>query len=184
MTDHDRLRAIAISGSPSVASRSRTLLRYAQAELDVMGVSTARVDLAELPADALLGRSSDPALGTAIGLIREADIIIAATPVYRATYSGLLKVFFDLLPPAALAEKVGIPIATGGSASHQLVLDYGLRPLFASLGAITVPSATYATDAQFTAAGPDPLLIARLRRAAAEAVSLARSTTRTLSIVS
>ena len=180
MSNLDTLKAVAISGSPSSTSRSRRLLTCALGELRAEGVETELIDLAALPADALLGRSLSPEVTNAMGLIAEADIVLAATPVYRATYSGLLKVFFDLLPASALVGKIGIPIATGGSASHQLVLDHGLRPLFASLGAITVPSATYATDAQFSADGPDPQLIQRVRRAVAEAVSLAQSISRTL----
>ncbi|MEX2284740.1 MAG: NAD(P)H-dependent oxidoreductase [Gemmatimonadota bacterium] len=181
MSKLDVVQAVAISGSPARNSKSRTLLTRAVELLAIEGVDTIVLDLATLPADGLLGRSAVPAIAAAISSIAETDIIVAATPVYRATYSGLLKVFFDLLPPSALVGKVGIPIATGGSASHQLVLDHGLRPLFASLGALVIPSATYATDAQFTTDGPDPLLIERLQRAVNEAVSLARSTTRILS---
>jgi FMN reductase len=181
MRNLDTVQAVAISGSPARNSKSRALLMRTVELLSVEGVDTVVLDLATLPADGLLGRASAPPIVNAIESIGEADIIVAATPVYRATYSGLLKVFFDLLPPSALVGKVGIPIATGGSASHQLVLDHGLRPLFSSLGALTIPSATYATDAQFTIDGPDPLLIERLQRAVNEAVSLARSTTRILS---
>ena len=180
MSNLDTLKAVAISGSPSSTSRSRRLLTCALGELRAEGVETELIDLAALPADALLGRSLSPAVTNAMGLIAEADIVLAATPVYRATYSGLLKVFFDLLPVSALVGKVGIPIATGGSASHQLVLDHGLRPLFASVGAVTVPSATYAFDAQFGQDGPDPLVLLRIDRAVNEALVLARAANRAL----
>jgi FMN reductase len=81
--------------------------------------------------------------------VRTATIVVASTPVYRATYSGLLKVFFDLLPVDGLAQKVAVAIATGGSPAHQLVIDHGLRPLFGSVGAVTVPTGIYGTDAGF-----------------------------------
>jgi FMN reductase len=67
--------------------------------------------------------------------IEQADGLIIATPIFKASYSGLLKVFLDLLPQFALAGKAILPIATGGSAGHLLALDYGLRPVLQSMGA-------------------------------------------------
>jgi FMN reductase len=179
----EALKAVAVSGSPGRHSKSRQLLGHAVDLLNAENISTELVDLALVPADGLLGRAPSEEVTTALRHVADANIVVASTPVYRATYSGLLKVFFDLLPPSGLAGKVAIPIATGGSANHQLVLDYGLRPLFGSVGATVVPSATYAYDAQFTAYGPDPLVLLRLERAVAEAVSLARATNRSLTPV-
>jgi FMN reductase len=176
----DVLIAVALSGSPSRHSKSRQLLEHVVAKLTNEGVNTTLFDLAQLPADGLLGRVPSDEVAEALGAIAGANIVVASTPVYRATYSGLLKVFFDLLPPSALAGKVGLPIATGGSAAHQLVLDHGLRPLFGSVGAVTVPSATYAYDAQFGQDGPDPLVLLRLERAVSEALVLARAANRAL----
>ncbi len=174
----DELKAVAISGSPSRHSKSRQLLAHAVGRLIEQGVSTRLFDLAQLSADGLLGRAAADDVAEALQAVAAANIVVASTPVYRATYSGLLKVFFDLLPPSALAGKIGFPIATGGSAAHQLVLDHGLRPLFASVGAVTVPSATYAFDGQFSSAGPDPLVLLRIERAAGEAIALARAANR------
>src|SRR5712691_10190100 len=70
------------------------------------------IDLTTLPCDALLGRREEPAVADAIQAVLDAGIVVVSTPIYRATYSGLLKVFFDLLPQDALARKVAIPIAT------------------------------------------------------------------------
>src|SRR5439155_15621966 len=80
------LTAVAISGSPSRGSRSRLLLTHAVRELEAEGVATSLVDLAELPADALLGRRADPALDAAFARVSAARIVVASTPVYRATY--------------------------------------------------------------------------------------------------
>src|SRR5204862_5262839 len=88
-----------------------------------------------------------------------AQISFAGTPVYRATYSGLLKVFFDLLPQDGLIGKVGVPIVTGHGAAHSLSVDHGMRPLFASLGATVVASGVYATSAQFQDGKPSPELL-------------------------
>jgi FMN reductase len=129
--------------------------------------------LARLPADALLGRRADPAVASALATVVAARILVVSTPIYRATYSGLLKVFFDLLAPEALEGKVAIPIATGGSAAHLLAVDHGLRPLLASLGAVTVATGIYGTDAQFPDGGPTAPLLERVDRAAVEALTLA-----------
>ena len=98
---------------------------------------------------------------------------MAGTPVYRATYSGLLKVFFDLLPQDALVGKVGVPIVTGHGVAHSLALDHGLRPLFASVGATVIAHGVYATSEQFADGTPAAELRAAVDRAVREAVALA-----------
>ena len=164
--------AVGISGSPGARSKSRTLLERALVALSDRGVSATLIDLATLPADALLGRRRADEIDTALGSVSEATIIVASTPVYRATYSGLLKVFFDLLPLNGLVGKTAIGIATGGSSAHQLVIDHGLRPLFASVGAVTTPTGVYGTDSAFENGVPHESVIARLDAAVAEAITL------------
>src|SRR2546426_6467897 len=83
------LAAVGISGSPSSSSKSRMLVEYALARLAARGAVTELVDLATLPADALLGRATAPALIAALETATRAQIIVAGTPVYRATYSGV-----------------------------------------------------------------------------------------------
>src|SRR6185369_5461576 len=107
-----------------------------------------------------------------LGSVSQATIIVASTPVYRATYSGLLKVFFDLLPLDGLVGKTAIGIATGGSPAHQLVIDHGLRPLFASVGALTTATGIYGTDSAFENGIPHPSLIAAVDAAVTEAITL------------
>ncbi len=170
--------AIGLSGSPNTASRSRALLELALGALERQGAGPTRlIDLAKLPADALLGRREDRDVADALQSVLDAGVIVVSTPIYRATYSGLLKVFFDLLPHDALARKVGIPIATGGGPGHLLAVDHGLRPLFASVGALVVSTGVYGTDAQFRAGVPEPDLVERIERAALEAASLAAGVT-------
>src|SRR2546425_10598 len=112
------------------------------------------VDLAALPAEPLLGRGTSAAVAGAIEATTRAGVIVAGTPVYRATYSGLLKVFFDLLPQDSLIGKIGVPLVTGHDSAHALSIDHGLRPLFASLGATVIAGAVYATSQQFTDGKP------------------------------
>jgi len=169
---------IGLSGSPKPVSRSRALLELTLAALERQGTGPSRlIDLATLPADALLGRREDRDVAEAIQTVLDAGVIVVSTPIYRATYSGLLKVFFDLLPQEALARKVAIAIATGGGPGHLLAVDHGLRPLLASVGALVVATGVYGIDAQFRAGVAEPALVERIERAALEAASLAAGVT-------
>ena len=170
--DHSGIIAVGISGSPSARSKSRTLLEHALAALAERGATPSLIDLASLPADALLGRRRSDDVDDALARVSRATIVVASTPVYRATYSGLLMVFFDLMPVNGLVGKVAIAIATGGSPAHQLVIDHGMRPLFGSVGAITTPTAIYGTDSAFENGVPQESLITRIAQAAGEAVML------------
>jgi FMN reductase len=111
-----------------------------------------------------------PRLRTAIDAATSADALIAVTPVFTGSYSGLFKSFFDVIDKDALA---GVPVllaATGGTPRHSLVLDHAMRPLFAYLRATVMPTAVYAaTEDWGTAPDPteDPLAL-RITRATAE----------------
>jgi len=134
---------VGLSGSPKPVSRSRALLELTLAALERQGAGPSRlIDLAALPTDALLGRRDDRDVTEAIQAVLDSGIVVVSTPIYRATYSGLLKVFFDLLPQDALARKVAIAIATGGGPGHLLAVDHGLRPLLASVGPWWSPRAS------------------------------------------
>ena len=75
-------------------------------------------------------------------------IVVVATPVYKAAYTGILKSFLDLLPQRALADKIVFPIATAGSPAHLLALDYALKPILGALGAQHVLNGLYIQDSQ------------------------------------
>ncbi|HEU4672922.1 MAG TPA: FMN reductase [Candidatus Limnocylindrales bacterium] len=102
---------------------------------------------------------------------RAADGLIAVTPIFNASYSGLFKLFFDVLERDSLA---GLPVliaATGGTRRHSLALDYAVRPLFAYLGAAVVPTAVFAAAEDWGAAPTDNAagaLVERIDRAAGE----------------
>jgi FMN reductase len=172
-----QLRVVAICGSPSAGSRSRRLLSALLDNFADDPAACTRIQLNDLSADDLLGRTRSRAIAAAIGAVADADIVAVSTPCYQASFSGLLKSFVDLLPQQALAGKVAIGLATGGSAAHQLMLEHSLRPLLASLGAMVVPTLTYAADPQMTDR-IDPLIRARLELAAREAITLAATRTR------
>jgi FMN reductase len=103
----------------------------------------------QLPAEALLRADADDAvLREALAQVAEADAIVVGTPVYKASFSGVLKVFLDLLPQDGLAGKLVLPVATGGSQSHMLALDYALRPVLAALAPRHILPSIYATSEQ------------------------------------
>jgi FMN reductase len=139
-----------IAGSPSEFSRSAALLDSVSLRLARRGgLNVVRLNIRDLPAEALLLAQWDhPAIVKALAQVQRAHAIVVATPVYKAAYSGVLKVFLDLLPQTALKDKTVLPLATGGSPHHMLALDYALRPVLQSLSARHILPGVYATDAQ------------------------------------
>ena len=161
------MQILTISGSPSVQSRSARLLGHVRAQLERAGERADHLDLRSLPADALLGAQvSDPAIADAVARVEAAGVVILATPVYKAAYSGLLKTFLDLLPQSGLRDKVVLPIATGGSLAHTLAIDYALRPVLTALAARSILPGIFAVDSQIVVADDgvtvDPSLQQRL----------------------
>jgi FMN reductase len=140
---------VALVGSPSLGSRTLALLRRVAAGLDGYDVSV--VSVRALPAEALLGAdASDPAVAEVVEQVLGADGLIVASPVYKAAYSGVLKTFLDLLPPAALAGKAVLPLLTGAAPVHALAVDYALRPVLTALGARHVVSGLFLVDKQIS----------------------------------
>jgi len=127
---------LAVSGSPMEVSRSAVLLGHVTRHLAERGHTVDRFAVRDLPAQALLHADfADPAIVDVIQRLERADGLVVATPVYKASYSGLLKSWLDLLPQFGLAGKAVLPLATGGSAAHALALDYALRPVLTSMDA-------------------------------------------------
>ncbi|HEY8881682.1 MAG TPA: NADPH-dependent FMN reductase [Roseateles sp.] len=162
-----------LSASPSERSRSAWLTQFALTRLEGRATRHDAILVRQLPAAALLAADAQaPEIAAAVNAVEQADLLVVGTPIYKAAYSGLLKVFLDLLPPDALRDKLVLPLATGGSPAHFLALDYALKPVLSSLGARHVLDGVFATDAQLRrheAGGfvPEPDLIARLDRALA-----------------
>jgi FMN reductase len=145
------MSVLLIAGSPSERSRTAALLEAAGHRLEARGVLVERLRVRDLsPQALLLADFGHPSISQATGQVAEADVVIVATPVYKAAYSGVLKVFLDLLPQNGFKDKVVLPLATGGSPHHMLALDYSLRPVLQSLGAKHILPGIYATDAQVT----------------------------------
>jgi FMN reductase len=136
------------------------LLHYAGEKLALLGHCYQRLQVRDLPGTALLQADFRNAeLAAACALVAQSDAVVIATPVYKAAYSGVLKAFLDLLPQDGLKDKLVLPLATGGSQSHMLALDYALRPVLSALGARHVLPSIYATDAQVLWSEQDGLAI-------------------------
>jgi FMN reductase len=127
--------------------------------------------LAHALADNLLTGFPSGDLQAAVSAVSRADALIAVTPIFTASYSGLFKTFFDVLEKEALAGEPTLIAATAGTARHSLALEHTLRPLFAYLRAVVVPTAVFAATEDFGDTS-DNRLGARIDRAADELVSL------------
>lgn len=141
---------VTIGGSPSASSKSAAILALVRARLQTQGIIVGAVQVRDLPAeDVLFARSDAPAIQNTLELLQQAQGVVIATPIYKAAYSGILKAFLDLLPQDALAGKVVLPIATGGTLAHMLAIDYALRPVLVALGSAQILSGVYLLDNQF-----------------------------------
>lgn len=171
-----------LAGSPSIPSRSTRLLQYVAEQLHLRGHATDKLHVLDLPAEALLHADFNSAdIKAARARVAEAEAIVISTPVYKAAYSGLLKTFLDLLPQDGFAGKLVLPLATGGSQSHMLALDYALRPVLSALGARHVLPSIYATDAQVQWTDKGLLLDPAIARRVAEGTEHLSANLRSLS---
>ena len=125
-------------------------------------------ELAHALADNLVTGFPSGDLAEAVEAVRRADGLVAVTPVFSASYSGLFKTFFDVLEPETLADTPVLLGATAGTPRHSLVLEHAMRPLFSYLRAVVVPTAVFAASEDFGSTG----LAQRIERAAGELASL------------
>ncbi|MFI2734923.1 FMN reductase [Streptomyces sp. NPDC018711] len=170
------LKLVAVSAGLSSPSSTRLLAdrllqaaRYRLAEQEY-AVDVEVVELRDLAVDIaknFVTGFPSAALEEAIGKVTAADGVIAVTPVFTASYSGLFKSFFDLIDPTALTGTPVLLGATGGTARHSLVLDHALRPLFSYLRASVSPTAVYAASEDWGSGGDEYTegLPARITRA-------------------
>ncbi|HEY6015026.1 MAG TPA: FMN reductase [Candidatus Limnocylindrales bacterium] len=127
-------------------------------------------ELAQDLANHLLTGFPSPRLQAALDAVLGADGLIAVTPIFSASYSGLFKLFFDLVERDGFAGKPVLIAATGGTARHSLAIEHAIRPLFAYLNAATIATGVYAATEDWGAGGDvaDGSLVDRIDRAAGE----------------
>lgn len=141
------------------------------------------IELRELARDItnnLLTGFPAPALREVLDRVAEADALIAVTPIFSASYSGLFKSFFDILEPDALTDLPVLIGATGGTSRHSLVLEHAVRPLFSYLHAVAAPTGVYAAAEDWGGAADNGgALQERIERAAAQFTELVARSDRT-----
>lgn len=137
-----------INGSPTPGSRLTAMIELADQLLQKQGFEVNHVNVGELPPEDLIHtKFESEAIVKANGLVAEADAVIIASPVYKASYTGVLKTFLDLVPQKGLAGKIILPLFIGGSLAHLLSIDYSLKPVLSALGARHILGGVYAVDA-------------------------------------
>ena len=167
---------VIISGSPTPGSRLNGLINYVENKWVADGHKISHIRVAELPAEALLhAKFGDEAIVKAVGVVAEADGVVIASPVYKASYTGVLKAFLDLLPQTGLRDKIALPLFIGGSLAHLLAIDYSLKPVLNALGARNILGGVYAVDQWVERLedgqhGLSPELLLRLDASAAQLV--------------
>lgn len=175
------MKLVVVSAGLSVPSSTRlladrltaaTTALVPEAEVEVIELRDLAVDIA----GNMVTGFANAKLQVALDTVAAADGIIAVTPVFSASYSGLFKSFFDVLDNTALAGTPVVAAATGGTARHSLALEHALRPLFSYLRAVVAPTAVYAASEDWGGTG-DPLtdtLPTRIDRATGELAALIR----------
>jgi len=158
------------SATRLLADQLATAAVAAAGDLGVL-LDTRVVELRDLASDitnAMLTGFAPAALQEVLDAVAGADAVIAVTPIFTASYSGLFKSFFDVLDADALAGKPVLIAATGGTARHSLALEHAVRPLFTYLRAVPLPTAVFAASEDWGGAAADGELRDRIERAAGE----------------
>ena len=173
------LKIVVVSGNLGIPSKTLVLADQIVAAIKQLAAADVEIHtLAELAA--IFGPARNPAELGAVGnqvlaAIAAADILVALTPVYKASYTGLFKHLFDFLDPKALLDLPVILGATGGGDKHALIIEHQLRPLFGFFGAHTVASGIYASEQNFDGQRfTETVLNERITAAAQQAVAAAR----------
>ncbi|MES2433371.1 MAG: NAD(P)H-dependent oxidoreductase [Pseudomonadota bacterium] len=167
------LKLVGLSGNITTPSKTRALIETAvtlaadrlSAEAEVIEVG----DFGDQLGRARRLTDLDAAGQGLVARIVEADALIVATPIYKASYPGLFKHLIDLLDPLSLVGKPILIAATGGGEKHALAVEHQLRPLFAFFEAHSLPTAVHVSDKDFTdGALTAPAALTRLARAVAQ----------------
>jgi FMN reductase len=171
------LKVVAVSGSLKNPSKTTALVEAIVAALGTaIPIDSHLITLTELGPHlaGALNRKELPAEAEAeLQRIESADVLIVASPVYRASFTGLFKHLFDFVDQYALVDTPVLLAASGGSERHALIIEHQFRPLFAFFQALTLPIGIYAHDSDFTdykISNPD--LQARIEKAVAKSVPI------------
>ena len=148
------LNVVAVSGSLHSPSKTTALVREILAALErELSIDVHLIELSQVGREfsgALRRDELSAAAEADLQRIEGADLLIVASPVYRASFTGLFKHVFDFVEQYSLVDKPVLLAATGGSDRHALILEHQFRPLFSFFQALTLPLGVYAKDSDFT----------------------------------
>jgi FMN reductase len=174
------LKVVGVSGSLQAPSRTITLVEEIVGAIGLeLPIEPRIVKINELGpsfAGALNRKQVPVEVEDALQAIETADVLVVASPVYRASFTGLFKHLFDFVDQYALVDTPILLAATGGSERHALIIEHQFRPLFGFFQALTLPVGVYAHDSDFTDYTlTSGFLRDRITKAVAKAVPIIRS---------
>jgi FMN reductase len=144
------MKMAVVVGNPKAGSRT---LRVANAVADLLAERLGHIsermviDLADVATQ--LFDPASPEVNDLLNAVASSHLIIVASPTFKATYTGLLKSFFDRYDSNALAPAVAVGVMTGAAPIHALAPEVHLRPLLVELGAVVPTRSLYVTEQQF-----------------------------------
>lgn len=138
-----------ISGSPSEQTRLNGVLEFVVKHFEEARLIPEVIHIRNFPAEDLIRANfNSEEIKEANIKIEESTIIVILTPVYKASFTGILKTYLDLLPQNSLENKTILPIAIGGTFGHLLMIDYALKPVLNALGATHILKGAFILDSQ------------------------------------
>lgn len=144
-------KVILINGNNKIDSRLTGVQSVIEQSFQKQRVQTEVIYVHQLPANDLIRANfNSEILQRELKKVVEADVIVLLTPIYKASYTGILKTFIDLIPQKGFEEKIVWPVAIGGTAHHLLAIDYTLKPLAITLGATQIAKSVFVQEQQVT----------------------------------
>lgn len=142
-------KVILINGNNKIDSRLTGVQSVIEQSFQKQRVQTEVIYVHQLPANDLIRVNfNSEILQRELKKVVEADVIVLLTPIYKASYTGILKTFIDLIPQKGFEEKIVWPVAIGGTAHHLLAIDYTLKPLAITLGATQIAKSVFVQEQQ------------------------------------
>jgi FMN reductase len=139
---------VVLVGNPRPLSRTREAAQLV-AEALTGRQADLTIDLADL-GPALFDRD-DPRVAATAAAVQGASLLVVASPTYKASYTGLLKLFLDGLPPGALSGTTVVPLLLGGHWRHGLAADLLLKPVLVELGGTAPTRGLFLLDSDYAA---------------------------------
>lgn len=140
-------KALLINGSNTEFSRLTGVQHEVERQLQERGIETETLFVHQLPSnDLILANFGSEAVKHAVSKVEQVDVIVLLTPIFKASFTGILKTFLDLIPQKGFVNKTIVSVAIGGSISHLLAIDYALKPVVTALGATHITQTIFVVD--------------------------------------